>query len=172
MLKFFMVWIIHLLPLKFLILFQLKAGGDRDDAGILGELRRLEISRGLDPTQKMKVLLEGLINVEDPKKVAPQYAKYSSLFVQVYHLSFPLRCTFVRFFPHRVIVFSWLGTTLTRQMSCWKLFQIRWRQQFPQMAQASFILFPWQVAVVVKNLLNYTPLILQTLYEADVLGNR
>ena len=59
------------------------AAGDRDVPAILGELRRLELSRSLDDTQKMKVLLEGLIDVETPKAVAPQYTKHAGLLSQV-----------------------------------------------------------------------------------------
>jgi translation initiation factor 5 len=50
---------------------------------ITGELRRLELSRGLDEPQKIKVLLEAIIDVSEVKKVPAQFKKHSKLLGKV-----------------------------------------------------------------------------------------
>lgn len=46
---------------------------------ICSELKRLQMSRGLDEPQKLKVLLEALLDFEDPKTVHEQYAQHKEV---------------------------------------------------------------------------------------------
>jgi len=48
---------------------------DRSVAEIVSELRRLQLSRGLDDSQRVKVLLEALVDVSDPATVVAQIKK-------------------------------------------------------------------------------------------------
>lgn len=46
---------------------------------IASEVRRLQLSRGLDEPQKVKVLLEAVIDTSEPKKVPSEYKKHAAV---------------------------------------------------------------------------------------------
>ena len=50
------------------------ASKDREPDEVVNEMRRLQLSRGLDDSQKVKVLLEALFDFKDPKTIHTQYA--------------------------------------------------------------------------------------------------
>jgi translation initiation factor 5 len=50
---------------------------------IVDELSRIQLSRSLDDTAKVKVLLEGLLDLSDPKSVAKQLENYKKVFRKV-----------------------------------------------------------------------------------------
>jgi len=56
------------------------AGRARLPSEIAAELNRLQLARGLDETQRIKVLLEGLINLSDVKTVAQQFSQHANVF--------------------------------------------------------------------------------------------
>jgi len=55
------------------------AGREHTVDEIVGELKRLQLSRGLDDSQRVKILLEALIDTSDPAKVVPQFKKHAAL---------------------------------------------------------------------------------------------
>lgn len=55
---------------------------ERSVPEIVSEVRRLQLARGLDGPQRLKVLLEALIDTSDPKTVAPQFAKNAQLLAE------------------------------------------------------------------------------------------
>jgi len=101
------------------------ASGERTPTEIVSEVHRLQLARGLDEPQKIKVLLEAVIDLSNPAAVAGEYTKQAPL----------LR----RFAVDRA--------TAMILISC----------------------VEEQVGVVSPRLLARTPVILQALYEADVL---
>jgi len=46
---------------------------------IFHEVRRLQLARGLDEPQKVKILLEAIIDISDQKKVPQQYRKHTNI---------------------------------------------------------------------------------------------
>lgn len=55
------------------------ASGDRSVTEVTSEIRRLQLARGLDDAQKVKVLLEALIDMKDLKKVPDLYREHAAL---------------------------------------------------------------------------------------------
>jgi len=55
------------------------ASRDHTVEEIVGELKRLQLSRGLDDSQRVKILLEALIDTSNPATVVPQFAKHAAL---------------------------------------------------------------------------------------------
>lgn len=55
------------------------ASGERSVIEVVNEIRRLQMARGLDDAQKVKVLLEALIDLKDLKKVPALYRKHAPL---------------------------------------------------------------------------------------------
>lgn len=101
------------------------ASGTRSITDIQSEMRRLQLSRGLDEPQKIKVLLEAIIDTADVKSVPAQYTKHAELLQ--------------KFAPDK--------TTAMILLNC----------------------IEEQVGVSTPKLLPRTPLILQALYDADVI---
>lgn len=101
------------------------ASGKRTTTEIVSEVKRLQLARGLDEPQKIKVLLEAVIDMSDPNKIASEYKKNAALL-----------------------------------------------SQFAAERAAAMILLSCieeQVGVVKPALLSRTPVIIQVLYEEDVL---
>jgi len=55
------------------------ASGDRTEQQIKSELNRLQLARGLDEPQKIKVLLEAIIDTEDASEISNQYSAQSKV---------------------------------------------------------------------------------------------
>lgn len=55
------------------------ASATRSIPEIMAELKRLQIARGLDEPQKIKVLLEAVINVDEEKTIAKQYTNHAKI---------------------------------------------------------------------------------------------
>jgi hypothetical protein len=55
------------------------ASKERTPSEIHAELRRLAMSRGLDEPQKLKILLESLIDITKPKEVVQQFKQHAQL---------------------------------------------------------------------------------------------
>jgi len=51
------------------------AGRDHSVEEIVGELKRLQMSRGLDDSQRIKILLEAIIDTSNPTTVVAQFKK-------------------------------------------------------------------------------------------------
>lgn len=62
------------------------ASGDRSIPEIMSELRRLQLARGLDEPQKIKVLLEAVINVDEEKTIAQQYKTNAKILTRICQL--------------------------------------------------------------------------------------
>jgi translation initiation factor 5 len=60
-------------PVTILKIFLASKPGGRSPQEIAAELRRLAMSRGLDEPQKMKILLESIIDISTPKTVVEQF---------------------------------------------------------------------------------------------------
>jgi translation initiation factor 5 len=103
------------------------ASGAREPIEVVSELRRIELSRGLDEPQKIKVLLEALLDLGDLKSVPAQFTKHAPLFSH--------------------LLAQGNAQTATCLIGCIENL----------------------VGVVEPKLLARTPLVLQALYEADVL---
>jgi len=56
------------------------AGREHTVDEIIGELKRLQLSRGLDDSQRVKILLEALIDTSNPASVAGQFKKHAPIF--------------------------------------------------------------------------------------------
>jgi len=56
------------------------AGREHSVDEIIGELKRLQLSRGFDDSQRVKILLEALIDTSNPASVAGQFKKHSPVF--------------------------------------------------------------------------------------------
>lgn len=102
--------------------------GDRTTTEILSELRRLQISRGLDEPQKIKVLFEALLDPHEAKTIHEQFAAHAALFKKI----------------------AVDKSSATQFIACIEDF----------------------VGEIHPGLLSRTPLILQSLYEADVLDEQ
>lgn len=61
------------------------AEDERSVAEIVSEMRRLQLSRGLDQTQKIKVLLDALIDTNAPKKVPALFKGNTEILGEVAH---------------------------------------------------------------------------------------
>lgn len=59
------------------------ASGERTVVEIMLELKRVQLARGLDEPQKIKVLLEAVINVDDEKSIINQYKNNAAIFTAV-----------------------------------------------------------------------------------------
>jgi len=46
---------------------------------VIGELKRLQLSRGLDDSQRVKILLEAILDTSNPATVAAQFKKHAPL---------------------------------------------------------------------------------------------
>lgn len=101
------------------------ASGKRTITQIVNEVKRLQLARGLDEPQKIKVLLEAVIDITDVNKVAGEYKQNAELLKR-----------FAVDKPTRTILLNCIEE---------------------------------QVGVVNTKLLPRTPIIVQALYEADVL---
>jgi hypothetical protein len=55
----------------------------RSDAEIVSEVRRLQLSRGLDDSQKVQVLLQALIDTTKVKAIPEQFKKHARLLKNV-----------------------------------------------------------------------------------------
>jgi len=59
------------------------ASKDRTADEIIGELRRLQLSRGLDDSQRVKTLLEAMVDTTQPQQVASIFKHHASLLKQL-----------------------------------------------------------------------------------------
>jgi hypothetical protein len=53
---------------------------DGDTAAILGEVRRLQLSRGFDATKRCKILFQSIVEVDQPPEFVKTLSKYGHLF--------------------------------------------------------------------------------------------
>lgn len=52
----------------------------REPHEIASELKRLQMSRGFDDSAKIKILLEALIDIKDPKTISKQFENHAEVF--------------------------------------------------------------------------------------------
>lgn len=119
------------------------ASAERTPIEIAAELRRLAMSRGLDETQKIKTLLEAIVDASEPRAVVDQ---------------FKARAELLRYFTSGAA-----ASSISAAASALTVVESR------NPALTLLTCIEDLVGVVERSLLPYMPLLLKQLYEDDVL---